>query len=114
MLPLKLRENPEAEIQKDIIKMLRLRGWYVKTLHGGKFQSGMPDLFASHKLYRIRLIEVKLPEMKGSRFTAAQLDVFPKLILNGAAFWILTAATETEYQKLFDEPNAYKYLGGLY
>lgn len=104
------RERPEAKIQKDLTKFLRLRGWYVKTLHGGKFQSGMPDLFCCHANYGMRLVEVKLPGMVGSAFTAAQKKEFPQMIRHGAAIWILTGATEREYAKLFKKQNASEYL----
>lgn len=98
-------KNPEAKIQEQIITMLRNRDWFVKNMHGNMYQAGFPDLFACHKLYGIRLIEVKLPEMKGSRFTRAQLDTFPKLQANGAKIWILTGATEHDYKSLLKPSN---------
>jgi hypothetical protein len=80
------------------------------VLHGNAYQEGMPDLFATHRLYGIRLIEVKLPNMKGSRFTAAQLQTFPRLCDNGSGVWIMTAANDYEYKVLFQKPNYDKYL----
>lgn len=103
------RDNPEAKIQAEIVKMLRNKGWYVHRIHGSIYQSGLPDLYATHSSYGPRWIEVKLPNMVGSRFTAAQLDVFPKLEANGTHIWILTAATETEYKKLFNRSNFHQY-----
>lgn len=102
-----MANNPEAKIQADIITMLRNRDWYVKNMHGNMYQAGFPDLFATHRLYGIRLIEVKLPEMKGSHFTRAQLDTFPKLQAYGAKIWILTGATESDY-KLLLKPSNYQ------
>lgn len=99
------KQRPEAKIQKAIIEMLLLKGWFVKVMHGGAYQSGMPDLFACHSKYGIRLVEVKLPGMVGSYFTAAQLEIFPKLCANGAGVWVLTGATEKEYRRLFDQRN---------
>lgn len=90
--------------------MLRDKEWFVKQTHGNMFQSGFPDLFATHYKYRIRWIEVKLPDMKGSHFTNAQLETFPKMVANGAGIWILTAATEEEYAKLFKPSNFHVYL----
>ena len=58
----------------------------------------------------MRWIEVKLPGMKGSVFNAAQLRTFPQMDANGAKIWILTAATEHEYQKLFGASNLLEYL----
>jgi hypothetical protein len=90
--------------------MLLIKGWYVKSTHGNMYQSGFPDLFACHSRYGQRWVECKLPEGKGSRFTDAQMEDFPKLCANGSGVWIITAATDFEYQKLFRPPNWYQYL----
>lgn len=73
------------------------------------YSAGFPDLFATHKKYGPRWIEVKLPGMIGSAFTPAQLEEFPKLANNGAPIWILTGATESEYKKLFMPENWFQY-----
>lgn len=78
--------------------------------HGNEFQSGFPDLYATHYSYGPRWIEVKLPDMKGSKFTAAQWREFPKMVANGTGIWILTGATPTEYSKLFKPYNVGYYL----
>ena len=89
--------GPEHKVQQAIIQMLRYKGWYVRVTQGNMYANGWPDLYATHSRYKARWIEVKLPEMKGSRFTAAQLEEFPKFCANGAGVWVLTAATESEY-----------------
>lgn len=99
--PRNFMDTPEKKIQNEIVKFLKLRGWYVVRIIGNTLQSGLPDLYATHKDFGGRWIEVKLPEMKGSRFTPAQLDVMPKLNSNGSPVYIMTGASETEYQKLF-------------
>lgn len=106
------KQSPEHKLQLKIIAMLRNYGWFVKPTHGNMFQSGFPDLFACHSGWGglTRWIEVKLPEMKGSRFTGAQLEDFPKFCANGSGVWILTDATEAEYKKLFKPPNWFQYL----
>lgn len=83
--------------------MLTAKGWFVKSTHGNMYQSGFPDLFATHKRFGLRWIEVKRPV--GYQFTAAQLEDFPKFTSNGSGIWVLTAATEAEYQKLFRPYN---------
>ncbi len=108
--PIKRKGGPEAKIQEDVIKMLVNYGWYVKETHGSMFQSGFPDLFATHYRYGGRWIEIKLPDMKGSRFTPAQLEDFPKFCANGSGVWILTADTPSEYKKLFERHNWAHYL----
>jgi len=104
------RSRPEAKIEADIIKFLRLRAWFVKNIHGGKYQSGLPDLYACHANYGSRWVEVKLPGMIGSKFTKAQKDTFPQMIACGGSIWIMTAANEREYAKLFKPGNAQEYL----
>jgi len=80
----------------------------VVRIHGSLFQSGLPDLYATHSRYGPRWIEVKQPI--DFSFTGAQLDRFPKLSANGTKIWILTAATESEYKKLFLPANWAFYL----
>lgn len=104
------RKRPEKIVQIKIVDMLLKKGWYVKETHGNMYQSGMPDLIATHSRYGIRFIEVKLPKMKGSHFTVAQLEDFPKFVANGCGIWILVADTEEEYEKLFKPCNWWQYL----
>jgi len=106
-------EGPEHAIRQAIRDMLTLKGWYVMVTHGNMYQSGFPDLYATHSRYGARWIEVKLPEGKGSKFTPAQTECFPKLTANGTGVWILTADTEAEYQKLFARPNWWQYLSAF-
>src|SRR6218665_4008046 len=105
----KIRETvkgPEAIIQDALIKFLELRGWVVKSTHGNEFQSGLPDLYCLHEKHKQRWIECKNPA--AYVFTPAQLKYFP--ILNKCVgVWILTAATESEYNKLFGPPNWWHY-----
>ena len=105
MKKLKLRERPEAKIQKAIVEMLRIRGWFVRIMHASENLTGFPDLYATHSKYGPRWVEVKLPNMKGSSFTPAQLENFPKFLANGTKIWVLTGATELEYNKLFAPEN---------
>lgn len=105
MKKLKTRKRPEAAIQRAIIEMLLVRGWYVRVINASENLTGFPDLYASHSKYGPRWVEVKLPQMKGSSFTPAQLDSFPKFLANGTKIFILTGATEMEYAKLFKPEN---------
>lgn len=105
MQKLRVRKRPEAKIQKAIIEMLLIRGWYVRVMNASENMTGFPDLYASHSKYGARWVEVKLPQMKGSSFTPAQLEHFPKFLANGTKIHILTGATEQEYAKLFQPEN---------
>ena len=102
------RRGPESIIQRDLILFLRHRGWFVKETHGNAFQSGFPDLFAAHLSYGSRWIECKNPI--SYVFTHAQLEMFPLMMAAGVGIWILTAATENEYRKLFKPANWFMYL----
>jgi hypothetical protein len=103
------QSGPEAVIQRALVAFLEKRDWLVKVTHGSLFQSGLPDVFSAHKKFGQRWIEVKNP-LRFS-FTKAQLDFFPKLAAVGVGIWILTAANEYEYDKLFQPPNWHYFLG---
>lgn len=102
------KDGPEARIQERVIAFLRMREWFVRATHGSEFQSGFPDLFASHRRYGQRWIEIKVKDAYS--FTPAQRTEFPMFCSNGAGIWILVDATEEEYQKLFKPFNWWHYL----
>ena len=106
----KKTDGPELIIRTAIVKMLASKGWYAIITHGNLFQSGLPDIFATHSRYGARWIEVKDPNRTGDVFTAAQHDVFPKICANGSGVWVLIGDSEAEYQKLFEKGNWYQYL----
>lgn len=109
MEPVRIREKygPEHKIQQALIKFLELRGWHVMETHGNLFQRGFPDLYTVHPVHKQRWIEVKNPTSYS--FTVAQKEHFP-IIHAVVGIWILVAATEEEYKKLFAPPNWEKYL----
>ena len=102
--------NPEQKIQNAIIKRLRLLGWVVQRMIGNSFQFGVPDLYITHREYGPRWVEVKLPNMNGSRWTSAQLENFPKFQANGSPIWVLTGASDSEISKLFLSSNLWEYM----
>lgn len=99
--PTPKRKAPETEAAKRLRTVMEENGWYVKKLHGSIYQSGLPDLLATHKYHGIKLIETKLP--KGSKLTQAQIVVFKKLQDHGTGVYILH--DERDYKRLFDKPN---------
>lgn len=116
MDPIKLKPDTDLErqIQDRIMAYLKARDWFVKETHGNMFQSGFPDLYATHNMYGQRWIEVKRPYPNYS-FTPAQMENFPKFTAFGSGIWILTEANDEEYAKLFKAHNWYGYvilLGG--
>jgi len=113
MRPAKLqsfnKSGPESVIQANLKAYLEARAWLVIETHGNAFQMGLPDLWCAHYEFGQRWVEVKNPE--GYNFTPAQRQVFPMMMSKGVGIWILTAADEYEYQKLFNPPNWHCFLG---
>lgn len=88
--------------------MLILKDWHVIITHGNLYQHGLPDLYAMHRAYGTRWIETKNPGKFS--FTKAQLESFPMFTAKGVGIWIVTAATEDEYMKLFRPANWHLFL----
>src|SRR5690242_14290590 len=97
------RHGPEWHIQQDLIEFLGIRQWHVEHTHGTSVQTGFPDLFIAHRKYGTRWIDVKNPARYS--FTDAQRRKWPVWELFGIGIWILVAATQEEYDKLFGPPN---------
>lgn len=115
MRAIKIRggKGPEQKVLEAVRKMMVLHGWYVKKIHGGKYQSGLPDLYCTMKIHGCgvhRWIEIKDPKRVGEPFTSAQLETFPLLSANGTPVYVLTGATQEDYEKLFKSENWWQYL----
>ena len=100
--------RPEDKLVDELTAFLKIRDWYVKKMHGNAYQKGFPDLYIGHRKYGHRLVECKI--LGQYAFTENQLIEFPKMSGFGIGIWILVAATEEEYQKLWQPPNWYQYL----
>ena len=97
------KHGPEHKIQQDIVEFLECRGWHVERIVGGMYQSGLPDLYIGHPKWGSRWLEVKNPNRYS--FTRQQKHKFPVFEKYRIGIWILTAATQKEYDKLFGPPN---------
>ena len=104
---MRAKHGPEYKIQSDLITYLRDREWLVERLIGNAFQKGVPDLFAFHKKWGFRWIDVKV-EGKYS-FTKAQRIKWPVWEAAGLGIWILTGANQENYDRLFAPPNMMDY-----
>ncbi len=102
------RETPEAIIQKNFQKILKIRNWSVRSTHGNMHQWGFPDDYACHMSFGARWIEYKNPF--NYHFTRAQMEYFPELNSHGVGVWIIVRATEDEYLKLFRPQNWFSYI----
>jgi len=96
-------EGPEHKIQRQLIAYLKIRGWTVEVMHGNAFQIGIPDLYLFRLDHGPRWVDCKNP--KKYVFTKAQKLKWPYWDHVGIGIWILTAATQKEYDKLFGPPN---------
>lgn len=97
------KHGPEWYIQRDVITMLDARGWLVEHTHGNLYQTGFPDLFVAHTKWGQRWIDCKQP--KRYTFTKAQKLKWPRWESKGVGIWIMTAATQEQYDVLFAPPN---------
>jgi len=102
------KKRPEDIIQDAFTEYLERRKWSVKSTHGNAFQWGFPDLYCCHISYGSRWVECKCPISYS--FTRAQLEYFPELNSHGVGVWVITAATEYEYKKLFQPQNWWHYV----
>lgn len=95
--------GPEYKIQAEFIKFLKERGWLVERMIGNAFQHGIPDLYIHHPEYGARWVDIKNPGRY--EFTKSQRIKWPLWDKFGCGVWIIAAATEEEYRKLFRPPN---------
>ena len=97
--------GPEWHIQKDVIRFLGARGWNVEHTHGNLYQTGFPDLLRcaqtmGHPLDRLQAAQAVIQLHEG-RYK----QKWPAWEAYGIGIWILTAATQAEYDKLFAVPT---------
>jgi len=97
------KHGPEWYIQQDVTEYLEARGWLVEVMHGNAFQQGIPDLYIHHPKWGSRWVDCKQP--KNYTFTRAQRRKWPIWDDFGVGIWILTAANQEQYDKLFGLPN---------
>jgi hypothetical protein len=97
----------ELHIQRKLVEFLRARDWYVERMLANAFQTGIPDLYCHHPRCGERWVEVKRPE--NYTFTKAQRQKWPEWEQAGIPIWILTAATQEQYDLLFGPPNWRKF-----
>ncbi|MFW9878781.1 MAG: hypothetical protein ACFFG0_37355 [Candidatus Thorarchaeota archaeon] len=98
------KHGPEYEIQQKIKKYLEDRGWFVVIITASLYLKGMPDLYATHRIYRGKWIEVKQGEKW--KFTKEQKEKFPELLGKGTPIWIMFGADKQNYDLLFEPCNA--------
>jgi hypothetical protein len=101
------KDEPEVNIQRKLVKLLRDKGWLVERILANSFQCGLPDLYCHHPQFGARWIEVKRPN--DYSLTLRQRQKFPLWESFGVPIWILTAATAAQYSLLFASPNWRKF-----
>lgn len=97
------KHGPEYVIQREFIQYLKNRNWLVERMIGNAYQMGIPDIYVAHEKYGSRWIDLKNPV--SYEFTRQQRIKWPIWAKHGVGIWIITAATDEEYHKLFKPPN---------
>lgn len=92
------KQGPEAKIQEKIVEVLKSADFFVQVMIGNAYQFGIPDLFAAHRSYGQKWIEVKNPAQYS--FTDRQQQKFPLMHAAGVGIWILFSAEPEEILKL--------------
>jgi len=95
-----VRSGPEAKGASRLILYMRTKGWWCKKLHGGKYQSGLPDLVAMHPIYGIKWIETKAD---GGKLRSSQITMFKMFNQYGQKVFVLES--EKDYWKLFEKKD---------
>jgi hypothetical protein len=101
------QELKERQIQQQLVKLLKARGWHVERMLANAYQTGIPDLYCYHEKWGQRWVEVKRPDQYS--FTRAQRLKWPEWDRAGIGIWILTAATQEQYDLLFAPPNWHEF-----
>jgi len=98
-----VRTGPEAKGALRLRRYMEARGWMIKKLHGGKYQSGLPDLLCLHILHGLRWIETKAPKEK---LRYSQEIFFAKMNKYGQKVYVLR--DEKDYELLFQENDNWR------
>jgi len=98
-------KHEESDGQRRFFARARECGWYVKKLHGGRFQSGLPDCVLIHKVHGTKWVEFKVP---GEPLRSTQKACFFEMHQAGAQIYVFH--DEREYDLLFRPPNWISYV----
>jgi len=102
MKPLKRSQSKlERELQAEMIKKLKAEGWHVEVTHGSLYMRGWPDLYAIHRRYGYRWIEMKRPGE--GRLKGSQIKKFTTWSKYRIGVWVLTGPND--YHMLFKPAN---------
>lgn len=99
----KPRGRPEDKAAGRLRRYMENKGWMVKKLHGGKYQSGLPDLVAFHAIHGLRWIETK---NIGGKLRVSQRELFADMALHGQKVFILH--DQTDYAILFSKHDNWR------
>lgn len=94
------KQRETTEVYEPLRRKLQYEGWFVQKIHGNEFQSGLPDVYAYHRKYGQRWIELKT---KTGRLSQRQITKFAEMNRHGLKVWLLRGPEE--YDLLFSEPK---------
>lgn len=99
----RFRSSPEKIIEDAIRLFLSERGWRVDKTHSSAYSSGWPDLHCWHPHFGLRWVDVKNP--LAYTYTKSQCQLWPQWEKFGLGVWIMFAASDDEYSRLFKPAN---------
>jgi len=98
----------EKQGSDKLRQYMEAHGWLTIKLHGGMYQSGLPDILAFHPVHGIRFIETKTEKGK---LSSRQTRLFSRITEYGGQIYVLR--DEKDYNDLFRKPNWLSYVRGL-
>ncbi len=98
-----IKQETDNQLRRKIVKYLTLRGWYVEPLLSNAYHDGIPVLYCFKREYGFRWVEPKRPDDRS--LTRLQWRKFSEWEEVNLPIWILTAATQEQYDLLFGPPN---------
>lgn len=81
-----MKNHYERDGQTRLRNKLEADNWYVRKLHGSKFQANLPDLICFHSVHGVIFIECKIP---GAKLTPGQMFEFHRMHKFGAKIFVL-------------------------
>lgn len=99
-------KQPESTLVGKIARDMRQRGWFVKKIHGNRYQSGLPDLYCAHALHGSVWIEVKMPNRRRQKFgglSERQVAEFNKMRKHLVPIWVIYSVDDLK--ELYKNPE---------
>lgn len=98
----RVQKNMETKLWITLKAAMRADGWYVKKMHGSKFQSGLPDVLAGHIKHGTVFIELKIPP---NTLSLRQQAEFRRMAQGGIRVYLIKSIEDYRSGVLLRAPN---------